>query len=298
MKILILGSSGQIGNALNDILSKNHNVVTNKVDDEYLVDLCDPKSFKKISTTIKPEIIINAAAYTDVEGAETASKKAFKLNSESLIYMSKEALNLDIPIIHYSTDYVFDGKNKIPKNESEKTNPLSTYGKSKLAGEKNLIDSGCKHIILRTSWVYSSVGKNFLKTIINLSNNDNAIKVIDDQIGTPTSAKLLSRTTMRIIECMQNEEENIFGLYHCVAKNYASWFEFAKFILDSYYRDKNYSKRNLVPIKSNLYQTKAKRPLDSRLSIDKIENRFKIKMPHWHEGVKEVLQEIKNNKDE
>ena len=216
------------------------------------------------------------------------------INSESPGVMAKEALGLDIPLIHYSSDYIFDGTEKEPKSETNEVNPISIYGKTKLQGEINIINSGCKHIIFRTSWVFSKRRKNFMKTILELAKERKTLSIISDQIGAPTSAKLIASTTSKMVSKIKYDSD-FFGIYNCVSSGHTSWFDFARYIISWANENNiplNLNDSDIIPIKTSEYKTLASRPLDSRLSNKKIEETLGIKMPDWKTCANEVLEEI------
>lgn len=294
MNILLIGSTGQIGWELQKALENNNNLILSNNLGEISIDMSKPSEIKKSLQFIKPDLLVNAAAYTDVDNAENEIDLAYAINSEAPKALAEEALRLDIPIIHYSSDYVFDGLQNSLKLEKDETNPLSIYGKTKLEGEKNIINSGCKYIILRTSWVFSSRRKNFLKTILKLSKEKEKLSIINDQLGTPTSAELIAKTTSHIIEYLK-EDSKYYGLYNCVASGYTSWFDYANFIIEFSSKINSESKIELLPINTASYKTLASRPLDSRLCVNKIEEVFDLEMPHWKRGVEKVMLELEMN---
>jgi dTDP-4-dehydrorhamnose reductase len=294
LKIILIGSSGQVGYELQKVLNKDFKLILSNDLGKNSIDLSNPATISKAIEITNPDLIINAAAYTEVDNAEKNIDLSYMINSESPGVMAKEALGLDIPLIHYSSDYIFDGTEKEPKSETNKVNPISIYGKTKLQGEINIINSGCKHIIFRTSWVFSKRRKNFMKTILELAKEKKTLSIISDQIGTPTSANLIASTTSKMISKIKYDSA-FFGIYNCVASGYTSWFDFARYIIS--WANKNnipliLNDSDIIPIKTSEYKTLASRPLDSRLSNKKIEETLDIKMPDWEICANQVLEEI------
>jgi dTDP-4-dehydrorhamnose reductase len=277
--ILVFGKNGQVGNEL----SKYHeNICLSSKD----FDFNEPLMFTEIIRKYSPSAVINAAAYTDVDGAEDNEKLAYTINSLSPGELSKACSKLNIPLLHISTDYVFDGYGDSAKKENDKANPISIYGLSKYKGERNVINGGGQSVILRTSWVFSSHGKNFVKTMIKLSNNNEIVKVINDQFGAPTSAKSIAQACMKIISKMQ-KDKNLSGIFHFTGYPCVSWASFAEEIFSS-------SGKNTTVdyIKTSEFQSKAKRPLNSKLNCDKVYNEIGIKKSLWKEDLMDVLNEI------
>jgi len=243
----------------------------------------------------KPDMIINAAAYTAVDKAETESDLAYKINVSAVEVICEKAKELNIPTIHFSTDYVFDGSHHGPYKEIDKTNPLSIYGQTKCDAEE-LIRNYSKHIILRTSWVFGAHGSNFLKTILKAIQEKNSLTVIDDQWGAPTSAVMLADVTSKIIKDIKKDPNfKNYGTYHVVTNGETTWYRYAKYIKDELIRLGLVSKikcAQINPILTVDYPTKAKRPLNSRLCTNKIKQTFMLELPHWQNEVKNVLKEL------
>lgn len=283
--ILVFGKNGQVGSEL----SKYHeNTCLSSKD----FDFKNPLLFKEIINKYSPSAVINAAAYTNVDGAEDEEKLAYTINALSPRELSKACSELNIPLIHISTDYVFDGSGDSAKKENDKANPISIYGLSKYKGEQNVINSGGQTVILRTSWVFSSHGKNFVKTMINLSKNNKIIKVINDQFGAPTSAKSIAQACMEIISKMQ-KDKNLSGIFHFTGYPNVSWACFAEEIF------RITGKNTCVEyIKTSEFQSKAKRPLNSKLNCDKVYNEIGINKSLWKEDLIDVLNEIGANRND
>tara|TARA_X000000950_G_scaffold287696_1_gene401116 strand:- start:1555 stop:2409 length:855 start_codon:yes stop_codon:yes gene_type:complete len=277
--ILVFGKNGQIGNELSRY---DENICLSRED----CDFVNINSFKNLIKKFSPSGIINTAAYTNVDGAEEEQDLAYEINSTAPKKLAEACASFKIPLIHISTDYVFDGTNLDLYKEDDATYPLSIYGNSKLLGEQNILMSGAQAIILRTSWVFSSHGKNFLKTMINLSHERESLEIINDQIGAPTSAKSVAYACMKIIHKMI-EDKNLSGVFHFSGKPNATWAEFAKEIFKTAKIDIEISH-----IKTSEFPSKALRPLNSRLNCNKLFNKTGIKQSFWKEELIKVLNEM------
>jgi dTDP-4-dehydrorhamnose reductase len=292
MKILLTGKDGQVGFALHKKLASLGEVVaTNR----HELDLGNPEAIKTFIDKIKPDIIINPAAYTEVDKAESEKLLAHQINAVAPQVLAEKASELHIPIMHFSTDYVFDGLKKEPYLETDQANPRSVYGQTKWEGEET-IRHHKKHIILRTSWVYGGHGQNFLKTILKLAQEKSSLNVVSDQMGTPTSSDLLANVTYNIVKTiLKNTNFKDFGTYHVTSMGHTDWFHYACFIVDEAMRlglKTTMTSKDIKPISSDLYPTLAKRPTNSRLDTSKIKKTFMLELPHWEEEVKKVLKEI------
>ena len=292
MKILLTGKDGQVGFSLHKKLASLGEVVaTNRLE----LDLGNPEAIKTFIDKIQPDIIINAAAYTEVDKAESEKLLAHQINAVAPQVLAEKASELNIPIIHFSTDYVFDGLKKEPYLEPDQANPQSVYGQSKWEGEE-AIRHHKKHIILRTSWVFGSHGQNFLKTILKLAQEKSSLNVVSDQMGTPTSSDLLANVTYNIVKTiLKNTNFKDFGTYHVTPMGDTDWFHYACFIVDEAMRlglKTTMTSKDIKPISSDLYPTLAKRPMNSRLDNTKIKKTFMLELPHWEEEIKKVLKEI------
>jgi dTDP-4-dehydrorhamnose reductase len=292
MKILLTGKDGQVGFALHKkLLPLGEVVATNR----HELDLGNPDAIKTFIDKIQPDIIINAAAYTEVDKAESEKLLAHQINAIAPKVLAEKASELHIPIIHFSTDYVFDGLKHKPYLETDEVNPQSVYGQTKWEGEE-AIRHHKKHIILRTSWVYGSHGQNFLKTILKLAQEKSSLNVVSDQMGTPTSSDLLANVTYNIVKTiLKNTNFKDFGTYHVTPMGDTDWFHYACFIVDEAMRlglKTTMTSKDIKPISSDLYPTLAKRPTNSRLDTSKIKKTFMLELPHWEEEVKKVLKEI------
>jgi dTDP-4-dehydrorhamnose reductase len=292
MKILLTGKDGQVGFALHKkLLSLGEVIATNRD----ILDLSNPQAISAFIDKTKPDIIINPAAYTQVDQAENESELAFQINTFAPQVLAEKASELDIPIIHFSTDYVFDGLKHEPYLEIDEVNPQSVYGQTKWQGEEALRQNK-KHIILRTSWVFSSHGKNFLKTIFKLIQEKTSLNVVSDQIGTPTSSEALADVTYQIVKAIFNDDNfKDFGTYHMTLDNETNWYRYARFITDEAARlglQTLMTSKDIKPILSDAYPTLAKRPMNSRLDNKKIKKTFMLELPHWEEEVKRILKAL------
>ncbi len=281
--ILVTGASGQLGYEIQQIHTElaNSNFIFTDIQDLDITNLEDISCFFERT---KIDFIINCAAYTAVDKAEKEIQESRLVNVVAVSYLAEISQKYDIPIIHISTDYVFDGLGNQPINEFASENPASVYGKSKFDGEEILVASYYKHFIIRTSWLYSSHGNNFVKTMLNISKTKKDIKVVYDQIGTPTYAADLASVIITI--CRNYLEDGIanYGIYHYSNEGVASWYDFAHEI----FRIKNIE-CDLSPILSSEYQTLAKRPLYSVLDKTKIKQTFNLKIPHWKDSLRVCL---------
>jgi dTDP-4-dehydrorhamnose reductase len=292
MKILLTGSNGQVGFELNRKLSALGEVIAT---DREELDLADSDVIKKFIDQIKPGIIINPAAYTAVDNAESEPEIARLINALAPEVLAEKARELDIPLIHFSTDYVFDGLKKEAYVETDKTNPQSVYGKTKWEGEEK-IRTHKKHIILRTSWVFGVYGNNFLKTMLRLIQEKDSLNIVGDQWGSPASATMLADVTFKIVDTIfKNKNFNDYGTYHVTSDGETNWFEYASLIASELIKLNVKVKSGPDQIRAILtseYPTAAKRPLNSRLNTDKLKKTFMLELPHWESEVKKVLREV------
>jgi dTDP-4-dehydrorhamnose reductase len=286
MKILVTGANGQLGSELKftSSIHDKFNWIFTDIDELNLIDF---KNLNNNISKINPDLIINCAAYTNVDKAESEEDLANLLNFKAVDLLSKWTSNNMSKIIHISTDYVFDGNSSIPLKEDAFTNPINIYGKSKLKGEKVCHKNDPNSIIIRTSWVYSSFGKNFVKTMSSLMSQKNSLSIINDQVGSPTYAKDLADVIINII----NYKDWIPGLYHYSNDGEVSWFDFAKSI-KKYYGFNT----NLNPISTIEYPTPAKRPYFSLLDKSKIKTTFNINVPGYENSLEKCIKILKNEK--
>lgn len=297
MKILLLGKNGQVGWELQRSLVPLGELIAldRAGKDELCGDLTDLEGLRRTISIVKPNIIINAAAYTAVDNAENDKVNTNIVNAQAPRVLAEEALKVGAWLVHYSTDYVFDGSGNNAWEEKDESNPLSEYGRSKLAGEQAIENSGCKYLIFRTSWVFGSRGKNFAKTMLHLATERQALSVINDQVGAPTSAALLADCTAHaLLKAIRNPE--LAGLYHLAASGQTTWYEYANLVIE---HARNIGKELLVteikPIGTLDYPTPAKRPYNSRLSTAKFRDSFDLVLPKWQQGVIRMLDEINCN---
>lgn len=286
MSIAVLGSNGQLGKSLEKILADG-DIPFNK----YSSKEVDITEISQISSIDIPSVIINAAAYTDVEKAEIDQEKAFKANELGAKNIALYCREFEVPLIHLSTDYVFDGASNNPYTESDVVNPQSIYGKSKLAGELAIQKYCPKHIILRTSWVFSGFGKNFVKTMLKMSSNKE-LEVIDDLFGTPTDASELANAIIKLTPLVM-EPQFESKILHFAGQESVSWFEFASIIFDEAIKNNFIEKIPIInPISSKLYQAKATRPINSSLSSEYFFNITGFKHPRLRDAIKKTVRNI------
>lgn len=295
LKILLFGKNGQVGWELQRSLAPLGELLTLDFDSQdYCGDFTNLEGLAKTIRDVAPDIIVNAAAHTAVDKAESEPELARTINALAPGTLAKEAKRSDALLIHYSTDYVFDGSGDAPWQEADFTGPISVYGKTKLEGEEAIVASGCKHLIFRTSWVYAARGGNFAKTMLKLAQERDALKVIDDQIGAPTGADLLADITAHAIRTALRCPD-VSGLYHLVANGQTSWYEYANFVIDFARQagiEVKVSPEAIQPVPTSAFPTAAKRPMNSRLDTTKLQNTFDLKLPHWQIGVTRMLTEI------
>ncbi|MBK4997442.1 dTDP-4-dehydrorhamnose reductase [Pseudomonas sp. S37] len=286
MKILVCGHNGQVAQALQKHLAGLGEL---HVLGHQQLDLAAPERLRTTLRQLAPKLIINAAAYTAVDQAEQEPERAFAINADGPRLLAEEAARLDAPLIHFSTDYVFDGNKPTPYTENDVPNPLSIYGQSKLAGERAIAAVAGKHLILRTSWVYSQYGRNFLLTMQRLLQEKPQLRVVDDQIGAPTWATTLATSTRTLIERWQSGEAGAWGTYHLTAQGATSWFGFAQAI-GEHLKARGQPCAELLPIPSCEYPTPARRPLNSRLDCSRLAHEWQISLPHWQQALIDCLK--------
>ncbi|MAR55755.1 MAG: dTDP-4-dehydrorhamnose reductase [Rickettsiales bacterium] len=284
MTMLILGRDGQIGRALSAMQPKALAWGRNDL------DLMQAETIYPALEKAAPSVIINAAAYTAVDKAEDESDIAHAINATAVGEMARYAKAAGIPLVHYSTDYVFDGTGESPWQESDATAPLSVYGTTKRAGEEAIVASGCDHLILRTSWVYDAVGKNFFTTMLRLGKEREALNIVADQIGAPSYAPHLAQHTLHLLDIAKTLPEFPSGIYHFSHSGYTSWNGFALAIFEGL-RAQGIALaiRKVDAIPTSEYPTPATRPLNSRLDMRKLEQVFELRMPEWQQGLTACL---------
>ena len=292
MKILLTGKNGQVGFELQKKLSVMGEVIATDRED---LDLADPDAIRAFIDQTKPDIIINTAAYTAVDKAESEPDLTYQINASAPEVLAAKAAELDIPLVHFSTDYVFDGLKQEAYVEIDPTNPQSFYGKTKHDGEEK-IRNHPKHIILRTSWVFGSHGNNFLKTILRLIMEKESLNIVSDQWGSPASSCMLADATFKIVDTiLKNKNFNDYGTYHVTSDGETNWFDYASLISSEAMKSNvkvTCAPDKIHPILTSEYPTAAKRPLNSRLNTDKLKKTFMLELPHWESEVKRVLKEI------
>lgn len=296
MKILLLGKNGQVGRELQRSLAPLGCLIAlDRHSAEGLCgDLGDLVGLRTTIRKIRPDIIVNAAAYTAVDKAETEPLLADCVNAAAPQVMAEEAAALGAWLIHYSTDYVFNGEGLTPWVETDAVDPLNHYGASKVTGENAIIASGCKHLIFRTSWVYSAQGANFAKTMMRLAKERETLNVIADQIGSPTGADLIADVTALAVQRVMLHP-HLSGVYHLVAGGEVSWYEYASFVIDfARAQGEEFAVSSINPIPTSAYPTPARRPLNSRLNTRKLRDAFSLCLPDWQSGVTRMLREILN----
>ena len=298
MKVLLLGRGGQVGWELQRSLSVLGDVVAVDFDpahnpDGLCGDFTDLAGLAETVRRVQPQIIVNAAAHTAVDKAESEPDLAMLINAGAPAVIAQAATELGAWLVHYSTDYVFDGNGDKPWLETDATGPLSVYGRTKLEGEQ-AVASTPKHLILRTSWVYAARGGNFAKTMLRLASEREVLTVINDQVGAPTSAELLADVTAHAIRAAITNPQ-LAGLYHCVAGGETTWYGYCQFVL-AQAQALGWSLKagpaQVSPTTTASYPTPAQRPLNSRLNTAKLQSALGLTLPHWQQGVARMLTEI------
>ena len=296
MKILLLGKNGQVGWELQRSLSLLGDVIACDFDSQadLKADFSDPESLTALIRRVRPDAIVNSAAHTAVDKAESEPDLARRINATAPAVIAREAAALGASLVHYSTDYVFDGSGEQPRNEQAPTNPLSVYGHTKLEGEELIRASGCRHLILRTSWVYAARGGNFARTMLKLAAERDELKVIADQIGAPTGADLLADVTALALPRLMTDA-TLAGTYHCVAGGHTNWHGYASLVIE-WARARGHTVKvpadRILAIPTEAYPTPARRPLNSRLDTKKLRNTFAVALPDWQIGVQRMLTEV------
>jgi len=289
MRILLTGSKGQLGTEFQRLVpAYGFTVVPFDVDE---LDITNLAQVKQTVADCNPKIIVNAAAYTAVDKAESDRKTAFAVNQHGPANLAQASAEAKIPLFHVSTDYVFDGGKKDPYLENDVPNPLSVYGETKEAGERE-VRQWPSHIILRTSWVYSPFGNNFVKTIIKLAREREEVKIINDQHGSPTSAKELASAILTIIDRFSREKTLPWGTYHYCGNDLSTWFGFAQAIVAEARKYETLRVKSILPILTEAYPLPAKRPKNSALDCSLIEKTFSIGRKSWRESLTETIKEL------
>jgi dTDP-4-dehydrorhamnose reductase len=295
MKILLFGKSGQVGWELQRSLAPLGDVVALDFDSD---DLCgDFSNLGGLADTVRrvaPDVIVNAAAHTAVDKAESEPEFARTLNALAPGVLAEEAQRLNAWLVHYSTDYVFNGSGDVPWRETDATDPINVYGQTKLEGERNIQAAGARHLIFRTSWVYAARGGNFARTMLRLAAERERLTVIDDQIGAPTGADLLADVTAHALRRAMHAPE-VAGLYHLVAGGSTSWHGYARLVIEHALRAGVALKarpEDVAPVPTSSFPTPARRPHNSRMDTTKLQETFDLQLPDWRQGVARMLTEI------
>jgi dTDP-4-dehydrorhamnose reductase len=301
IRVLVTGAAGQVGADVVRMLEGRAEVVAH---DRTSLDLARPEAIVERMREARPRLVVNAGAYTAVDRAESEPDLAHAVNARAPGVLADEARRLGALLVHYSTDYVFDGRKPAPYEEGDATDPLNVYGASKLAGERAIAGSGCEHVILRTSWVYAPRGRNFMLTVLSLAATREEIRVVADQRGAPTSSRELARATLALFGAvaprhpLTNEDlarvASRSGLYHATAGGETTWFGFAEAIFREWSRHRGAAFRapRLVPIPTRDYPTPARRPANSVLSNERLQRTFGIRLAPWNEGLAEAISTL------
>jgi dTDP-4-dehydrorhamnose reductase len=307
MNVLLLGHNGQVGwelqRSLAPLAGPQGQLITlgregglHPNGDTLCGDLCELDRLAHTVRLLKPDIIVNAAAHTAVDKAESEPALARRLNTEAPALLAREAAALGAWLVHYSTDYVFDGGGSQPWLETDATAPLNVYGQTKRDGELAIAASGCNHLIFRTSWVYAARGGNFAKTMIRLAKERDRLTVINDQWGAPTGADLIADITAHAIRQATSPKppQTLSGIYHLAAGGQTTWFDYANHVLAQYRKSSVamlLRAATVTPVTSDAFATPARRPHNSRLCTAKLQSTFDLALPHWHQGVDRMLIE-------
>lgn len=294
MKFFLTGANGQVGSELCRSLAPLGDVVAVGRAD---CDLGDLATLERRILAEAPDVIVNAAAYTNVDRAEAEERAAFVINADAPATLARAAARCGARMIHYSTDYVFDGSKPLPYHENDQPRPCNAYGRSKHAGEVALSESGVPHLIVRTSWVMGVHGHNFIKTIVRLAGEREVLRVVDDQIGAPTAASMLADVSAAMVKTWQGRDWDpvLGGIYHCTARGATSWYDYARVIVHEMaarFPDWPGARVRIEPISSVAYNSPAMRPANSRLETSKLCDTFGVTLPEWRSRLKSVLSQI------
>ncbi len=294
MKILLFGKNGQVGWELQRSLAPLGELIAVDFDSGDLCgDFARLDGIAQTVRTVSPDVIVNAAAHTAVDKAEGESERVRVINTLAPATLAREAGKLGAWLVHYSTDYVFDGSGSKPWVETDPAGPLNVYGQTKLEAENAISESGCRHLIFRTSWVFAARGGNFAKTMLRLAQERDHLNVIDDQIGAPTGADLLADVTAHALRAAA-KRPNVSGLYHLVAAGETSWYGYARFVLNSARESGlrlSVAPENILPVPTSTFSSPATRPKNSRLDTEKLQGTFDLSLPSWQTGVARMLTE-------
>lgn len=292
-RILLIGPSGQIGHELRRSLAPLGEVITaGRSEADFALDLSYPSQIENVLPEAGAEVIINAAAYTAVDKAESQREQAFAINAEAPAVMARSAKDIGALLVHFSTDYVFSGEAKIAYTEESATEPLGVYGQSKLEGERAIRSAGGRHLILRTSWVYGLRGKNFLRTILKLASQQDTLRIVNDQFGVPNWSRMLAEGTTGVLSAVKIDparRKNISAVYHLSATGETTWCGFASAIVEAVKGEPGIKARRVKPIATRQYPTPAKRPKRSTLDATKLSRDFGVTLPDWRECLQRCL---------
>ena len=290
-KLLLIGKNGQLGHDLLPLLDRISEITAV---DRSSLNLAVPDQIQRCVGSLRPDIILNAAAYTAVDKAEAEADVARAINAIAPEVLAQEAKAAGSILIHYSTDYVFDGLKSERYVETDPMSPVNVYGKTKAEGEEAIRNSGCRHLIFRTSWVFSHRGSNFLLTMLRLARERDQLRIVNDQIGAPTSSESLARATVEVLQNVRDAQftESLFGTYHMTASGETSWFGFASEIFRQASTQLAFKIPQLQQITTAEYLTPAKRPLNSRLSCEKLNHNFGVGLPSWQDCLTSVMAKL------
>jgi dTDP-4-dehydrorhamnose reductase len=291
-RMLLIGADGQVGWELRRTLAPLGQVIASSLDGVWgpRVDLADPRSLARLVQESAPDVVVNAAAYTAVDKAEDEGERAHRINAVAPGMLGGLLRKRGVPILHYSTDFVFSGESERPYLEDDLPRPLNVYGETKLGGERSLMASGASAIILRTSWVYGVRGSNFLLTMLRLFAEREELRIVDDQVGAPTWSRMLAQVTAQILHrvlCGDLDAEQISGIYHASSSGETSWFNFARTILEISGR-----RCSILPIPTSEYPTPAQRPAYSVLDNTKLWETFNLALPDWEAALRQCVEDL------
>jgi len=297
MKILLLGKNGQVGWELQRSLAPLGELIAlDRHSTPLCGDLSKPEALAQTVRDVRPDVIVNAAAHTSVDKAESEPELARTLNATAPAALAQAAADVGAWLVHYSTDYVFNGEGQTPWQEGDATGPLGVYGQTKLEGEQAIAGSGCKHLIFRTSWVYAARGGNFARTMLRLAQERERLTVIDDQRGAPTGADLIADVSAHAIrQALRTQDAGLSGIYHLVAAGETSWHGYASHAIERARQlkpDAGWKVTEVAPVPTSAFPTPARRPLNSRLNTQRLQQAFGLTLPAWQQGVDRLLAEM------
>jgi dTDP-4-dehydrorhamnose reductase len=297
MKILLLGKNGQVGWELQRSLAPLGELIAlDRHSTPLCGDLSKPEALAQTVRDVRPDVIVNAAAHTAVDKAESEPELARTLNATAPAALAQAAADVGAWLVHYSTDYVFNGEGQTPWQEGDATGPLGVYGQTKLEGEQAIAGSGCKHLIFRTSWVYAARGGNFARTMLRLAQERERLTVIDDQRGAPTGADLIADVSAHAIrQALGTQDAGLSGIYHLVAAGETSWHGYASHAIERARQlkpDAGWKVTEIAPVPTSAFPTPARRPLNSRLNTQRLQQAFGLTLPAWQQGVDRLLAEM------